>query len=158
MRRGAIVARVNHAWPLILVAFVAGAAIAAQPGINATLGRGLGGAVLAALVSFAVGTIALTLVALARQEALPSGAAVGAIPLWAWTGGLLGAFFVTVSIVAAPRLGAGTLVAVAIAGQLTAALLLDHFGWLGFAERAATLPRIAGVGLLLGGAALVRFG
>lgn len=148
----------QHLWPIVLLAFVAGAAIAAQPGINATLGRGLGGPVLASLVSFAVGTLALAIVALARREAMPSGSAIAGIPTWAWTGGLLGAFFVTVSIIAAPRLGAGTLVAVAIAGQLTAALVLDHFGWLGYAERAATLPRIAGVALLLGGAALVRWG
>lgn len=148
----------QHVWPILLLAFVAGAAIAAQPGINATLGRGLGGPILASLVSFAVGTLALALVALARRDALPNGAALAGIPLWAWTGGLLGAFFVTVSIIAAPRLGAGTLVAVAIAGQLIAALVLDHFGWLGYAERAATLPRIVGVGLLLAGAALVRFG
>lgn len=148
----------QHVWFLVLVAFVAGATIAAQPGINATLARGLGAPVLAALVSFTVGTAALALLALARQEALPSVASLRGIPWWAWTGGLLGAFFVGMSIVAAPRLGAGTLVAVAIAGQLSAALLLDHFGWLGFAERAATWPRLLGVGLLLGGAALVRFG
>lgn len=145
-------------WFVLLLAFLAGVALAAQSGINATLGRGLGGPVLAALVSFAIGTVALAVVALARQEALPAAAALRAIPWWAWTGGLLGALFVTVVVVAAHRLGAGTLIAVIIAGQLTAALVLDHFGWLGFAERAATAPRVLGAVLLFVGAALVRFG
>lgn len=146
------------AWLVFLLVMLGGAAIAAQSGINSTLARGVGGPVHAALVSFAVGTLALAVVALAQRGALPSGAALGALPWWAWVGGLLGAYYVTVAVVGAPRLGAAALIAAVIAGQLVAAVVLDHYGWAGFAERAATWPRLAGVGLLAAGALLVRLG
>lgn len=146
------------AWLLFALVMLAGAAVAAQAGVNATLARGVGGPVHAALVSFAVGTLALAFVAIARHDPLPTAGALAELPLWAWIGGLLGAFFVTVAIVAAPRLGAAALVAAVIAGQLGAALVIDHFGWAGFEPRAATLQRVAGVGLLALGALLVRAG
>jgi bacterial/archaeal transporter family-2 protein len=73
-----------------------------------------------------------------------------------WTGGLLGAFYVLGSIVTAPKLGAATLVAVILAGQAIASLLVDHFGWVGFEEQPISALRIAGVLLLAGGVALVR--
>ena len=89
---------------------------------------------------------------------MPGVAALGGVPWWAWVGGLLGAFFVAASIALAPRLGAAALLAAILAGQLVAALALDHFGWLGFEERAVTLKRVGGVVLVAAGAALVRFG
>ncbi|HWH07608.1 MAG TPA: DMT family transporter [Candidatus Thermoplasmatota archaeon] len=148
----------SSAWMLLGLAILCGAAIAVQAGVNATLGRGLASPVHAALVSFAVGTAALALVALARREALPAAGALAAIPWWAWVGGLLGAFFVAVSISLAPRLGAAALLAAILAGQLATALVLDHQGWLGFEERAVTWRRVGGVVLVGAGAALVRFG
>lgn len=158
MRQPALVGPMSTAWLLFALAVLCGGAIAAQAGVNATLGRGLASPIHAALVSFAVGTAALALVALARRDAVPGAAALSLIPWWAWIGGLLGAFFVAVSIALAPRLGAAALLAAVLAGQLATALALDHFGWLGFEERAITWRRIGGIALVAAGAALVRFG
>lgn len=145
-------------WLLLGLVLAAGMMVAAQAGINAQLARHLGDPVMAAFVSFAVGTLALALVLVARQPNLPGAAHLAAVPAWAWVGGLLGAFFVTMAAVAAPRIGAVSLVAFVVCGQFLASLLLDHFGVLGFPERAVTLGRVAGVGLLIAGAALVRLG
>jgi len=60
-------------------------------------------------------------------------------------------------VVTAPRLGAATLVALILAGQAIASLLVDHFGWVGFPEHAVTPGRLAGVLLVASGVALVRF-
>ncbi len=60
------------------------------------------------------------------------------------------------SIVTAPKLGAATLVALILAGQAFASLLVDHFGWVGFEEHPVTLLRLLGILLLAGGVALVR--
>jgi len=73
-----------------------------------------------------------------------------------WIGGLLGAFYVVGSIVTAPKLGAATLIALVVAGQTVASLLIDQFGWVGFAERHVTPGRVAGMLLVLGGVTLVR--
>ncbi|HET6405220.1 MAG TPA: DMT family transporter [Candidatus Thermoplasmatota archaeon] len=143
-------------WALFGLAVLAGAALATQAGVNATLGRGLQSPVHAALVSFAVGTLALAVAAFARRDAIASAEQVRAIPLWAWVGGFLGAFVVAMSIELAPRLGAAPFLAAIIAGQLVTALVLDHFGWLGFVERVVTWQRLAGVALVATGALLLR--
>jgi transporter family-2 protein len=127
---------VNLTWLLFALAVLSGVAVAAQSGVNAMLARGVGSPVHAALVSFAVGTLALLVVAFARRDAIPARAAMAALPWWAWIGGVLGAAYITMAVVAAPRLGAGSLVAAVIAGQLAAAVAIDHFGWLGFPGRA----------------------
>jgi transporter family-2 protein len=45
-----------------------------------------------------------------------------------------------------------------IAGQLAAALVLDHYGLLGLSQHQVTPVRVAGVALVLAGAMLVRRG
>ena len=73
-----------------------------------------------------------------------------------WIGGALGAFYVTGSIVVAPRLGAVTLIAVILAGQALASLVVDHYGMVGFDAHPATAGRIAGVLLIAVGVLFVR--
>jgi transporter family-2 protein len=70
------------------------------------------------------------------------------VPVWAWFGGLMGAFYVATSTIVATQLGATSLLALALLGQLATALIIDHFGWLGLPENPITLVRLAGVGLL----------
>ena len=141
-------------WAYLLFALAAGAMLPIQFGINAQLATWVGGSARAAFVSFAVGTAALLLAVLATTRGWPDRA--GDAPWWVWTGGLLGAFYVLGSIVTAPKLGAATLVALILAGQAFASLLVDHFGWVGFEEHPVTPLRVAGIALLAGGVALVR--
>jgi bacterial/archaeal transporter family-2 protein len=141
-------------WAYLLFGLAAGAMLPIQFGINAQLAAWVGGSLRAAFISFLVGAVALLLAVLATARGWPD-RAVDA-PWWVWTGGLLGAFYVLGSIVTAPKLGAATLVAVILAGQAIASLLVDHFGWVGFEEQPITALRIAGVVLLAGGVALVR--
>jgi transporter family-2 protein len=141
-------------WPYLLFGFVAGAMLPIQFGINAQLASWVGGSLRAAFVSFVVGTAALLLAVLATSSGWPHRA--GDAPWWVWTGGLLGAFYVLGSIVTAPRLGAATLVALILAGQAIASVLVDHFGWVGFEEQPLTLLRVVGILLLAGGVLLVR--
>lgn len=136
-------------------AFVSGTLIALQAPTNALLSRGVGSPVNAALVSFAIGTVALIAVALALGVR-PSGGAVRSLPWYAWTGGLYGAVFVAMAAFAAPRLGVTFFLMVAIAGQLAMALLLDRVGAFGLERVEITPLRVAGVILVLAGAFLVR--
>jgi bacterial/archaeal transporter family-2 protein len=141
---------------MILLALVAGACLPAQAGINAGLVRWAGSAVIAAAVSFAVGTVALGAYTLAARLPLPSFAQAGQEPWWAWSGGVLGAFYVSAIIFVAPRLGAASTLALVVAGQMAASLVLDHFGWLGFRVQPANIPRLLGALLLVGGVVLMR--
>jgi transporter family-2 protein len=140
----------------LLFGFLAGAMLPFQFGINAQLAGWVDSPVRATLVSFAVGTAALLVVALAAFRDWPSVERIGDAPWWVWVGGLLGAFYVLGSVVTAPKLGAATLVAVILAGQAVASLLVDHFGWVGFDENPVTPGRLAGMALVAVGVALVR--
>jgi transporter family-2 protein len=143
-------------WLYLLFAFVAGAMIPFQAGINAQLAHWVNSPIRAAFLSFVVGTIALFVLAAFVFRPYPSAYRLGNTPWWVWIGGLLGAFYVAGSIVTAPKLGAATLIALVVAGQTVASLLIDQFGWVGFAERHISPGRIAGMVLVLGGVALVR--
>jgi len=95
-------------------------------------------------------------VALSARLVLPSWHQLSELPAWSWSGGVLGAFYVTVMVAFAPRLGAATLLALIVAGQMLASVLLDHFGALGFPRQSISLPRLLGVVLLFLGVLLVR--
>ena len=140
---------------LIFLAVLAGATMPVQAGINAQLQHHwAGSSILAALVSFAIGTIGLAVVVLATRAPVPSLA--GKFVPWHWLGGLLGAYFVTVMAYLAPRLGAATLIALVLAGQLGVSLVCDQFGLLGYAQRAATWPRLLGLAMVGCGVFLIR--
>jgi len=138
----------------VMLAAAGGAILPLQALINARLGSATGGSAWAAAISFLVGTVGLALFLLLTRQPLPVLASAATLPWWAWTGGLLGAMYVAFVITAVPVLGATAMVAFVILGQLTAAALLDHFGILG-AHGVLSPHRIAGIGLLAGGAALV---
>lgn len=141
---------------LTLVAVALGMMITAQTGINSQLRTALGHPVVAASVSFLVGTAGLLIVGVLMRVPVPTVKEAAAVPLWGWSGGLLGAAYVTGVVMLAPRLGAGVLIASVIGGQLVAALLMDHFGLLGFARQSVTPVRLAGAVLLLIGVYLIQ--
>jgi len=75
-------------------------------------------------------------------------------PAWLWIGGMLSAFIVLTITYATPRIGVTAVVGILIAGQLAAAAAIDRFGWFGSERIALHWPRLIGIVLLAGGAAL----
>lgn len=140
---------------VFLTLLLAGAATALQGPTNARLVTAVGSPLNAAFVSFAVGTVALGLLAMILQ-ARPDVGAMKALPWWAWMGGLYGCAFVVSAAWGVPRLGVATTITVMIAGQLLLSLALDHFGALGVEKQPLSLGRIAGIALVIGGVVLVR--
>jgi len=140
----------------ILFVLLAGVGLAVQAPTNAALARTSGSVLLAALVSFIVGSIVLALAWVAIDRTSP--ATLRGAPVWAWVGGLYGACFVAAMAYAAPRLGLATTLTIAIATQLATALVLDHFGLLGLKVAPISLWKVAGVVLVLAGVVLVRRG
>ena len=143
-------------WVYLVFALLAGILIPAQAGVNSQLARTVGHPVTAALVSFVVGAVVLFIYALFLRSTWPVPAALLEPPWWVWTGGLLGAFFVTVAAAFAPKLGAATFISVALAGQMLASIALDHFGLVGFQVRPVNLWRVVGALMVAGGVVLIR--
>ncbi|HUU25199.1 MAG TPA: DMT family transporter [Methyloceanibacter sp.] len=140
-----------------LVALVAGGMIALQAPINAEVATRLGHPISAATMSFCVGTIALIALTLIFARNTTNLGALQTMPLYMILGGgLLGAVYVTVNLVLAPKIGVAAIMALGIAGQLVTALLLDRFGMFELLERELSVGRVGGVILVLIGALMVR--
>ncbi len=137
----------------LLVAVLIGAMLPLQGLVNARLGTHAGGPVVAAFVSFLVGTAMLGAYLLAtRTPVTLQGASKW--PAWIWAGGALGAIYVACFTLLIPRIGAAGMVCLAVLGQVTASLLLDQFGVLQ-APKPVDALRILGALLVLAGVVLV---
>jgi bacterial/archaeal transporter family-2 protein len=140
---------------LLVLMFFAGITVALQPSINARLAQRVG-IVESACVSFAVGTLALLLVSLVAGKGGFRG--VGEAAWWEWTGGILGAIFVSTTIFVVPRIGTAAAMSAVIAAQLMTGVVLDHLGAFGVRQIPVDLKRFIGILLLLAGAALIKRG
>jgi bacterial/archaeal transporter family-2 protein len=142
---------------LTLVALLAGGFIALQAPINAEAAARLGHPLAAATMSFCVGTVALIVMTALFASHNTHLGALKTLPLYMLLGGgLLGAMYVTVNLVLAPRIGVAAIMALGIAGQLVAALLIDRLGLFELMERGLSFGRVSGALLVLVGALMVR--
>lgn len=142
-------------WLASISAFLAGALVTVQAGSNAQLKQGLGTPMPALLVNYVLGFTAVLGYALLTRVPWPAVGQATSIPWWAWLGGAAGAFYGVAAILLAHSLGAATLMALAVSGQLLASVAFDHFGWLGFEVHLAGWARMAGCLLMIGGFVLI---
>jgi transporter family-2 protein len=138
------------------LAICAGLGVATQTGVNAQLRTVVGNPVIAALISFLVGSFALVLYVLFFQrETLGSISNLENISWHKLTGGLIGAFYVSGVIIIAPHIGAANTTGLVVAGQILFALFLDHYGLLGFVQHTFNFMRFTGAILLIAGVFLI---
>jgi transporter family-2 protein len=144
-------------WLLLLpAALVAGRAAPTQVAINSQLRQVVGGPVLAAAISFLVGTVVLFAATAIISFSVPDLGPTISAPWWMYLGGLLGAFYVCASIILTPRLGVATTIGLFLAGQVIASMVIDHFGLFGTPVQEASIPRILGALLIIVGVAVVQ--
>ena len=75
-------------------------------------------------------------------------------PWWMLIGGVMGLLIVFTVTFAGPRIGVAATVGILIAGQLAAGAAIDRWGLLGSDRIPLHWPRLLGLALLAGGAAL----
>jgi transporter family-2 protein len=140
----------------VVITALVGGLIALQAPINSALGRNVG-TFQGALVSFAIGTLLLAVIAGVARGGFGQIVGVRDVAPYYLLGGVLGAAYVTCVLVTVRTLGAGGVVAATIAGQLTMSVVIDHFGWLGVERDPISVPKLVGIALLgLGTYLLVR--
>jgi transporter family-2 protein len=140
-----------------LLAIVAGSLFPVQAAINALLAKGIGGSIVATLVSFTIGWLALLLMNVAIFRQFPTVAEIARQPVLVLVvGGVIGAIYVSVNVLLAPKLGSAAVLCLVIAGQLVGALAIDRFGLFEFEPRELSTGRIIGVVMVFVGALLVR--
>jgi transporter family-2 protein len=72
--------------------------------------------------------------------------------------GVLGASLVFAIAWLIPQVGAGPVMITLLAGQVIGGLVMSHYGWLGSPVQPITIPKIAGVLVMIGGVVLATYG
>ncbi len=140
----------------LLIALLAGAMMPTQAATNNKMAVFVDSPVLAAFISFLVGTVALFAYILISGIPLGNLAAAKDAAAIAWIGGLLGAFFVAATVTLVPKLGVAMSFSLIVAGQMIVTILIDHFGLLGVEIKPISFSRIAGILLITAGVVLIR--
>jgi bacterial/archaeal transporter family-2 protein len=144
----------------ITLGLAAGAVLPIQGAINAQLRTDLDQPLAAGTFSFLVATlamaVALTVALTVARAPRPRMDGLEVLPWWGWLGGLVGATYVTSVFLLIPEIGVAPTIALTVAGQQLASLLVDRYGLLRLPERRISAVRLAGVALLLLGVALIQ--
>jgi len=139
----------------IIIAFIAGAFLPIQAGLNTRMGKALESPVAASMISFIVGALAVvTYIGITREHISWTG--LRSAPGYVWLAGALGAFYVTAIILAFPRIGPALTFGLVVAGQMVVAVALDHYKVLVAQQHSINLWRIAGVVLVVAGVIIIR--
>ena len=141
----------------LLLALLAGALQPFQAAINSRLGKETDNPTFSVFVSGLLSGLVLGIYLLFSRQVLPKGLpAAVQLPWWMWLGGIIGAAYLTCVVIATPKLGAGTLMALVIAAQIIVSVVLDHYAALGLERHPASWGRVAGVALFCAGAFLIQ--
>jgi transporter family-2 protein len=140
----------------MIIVLAAGCMMPIQAGINARLGRSINSPIAAAFISFAVGFLFLGIYLMAMRQNPFDFAGTKGAPWWIWTGGLLGAFFVSIATTLVPRLGATLSFSLIIAGQLLFSVIIDKYGLFGIAATDISIKKIAGISLVIAGVLMIK--
>ncbi len=143
------------------LSLVSGMALTLQVGFNGQLRSKVGSPVLSSFISFLVGTIGLSLVLaytiLSGSYSLSDSTnMLKGIRWWMFTGGLLGAFYIFVTIFASPKIGFANMFSLVICGQIILSIIFDHFGFLGNKIHLINPQRALGVALLIAGVTIIQ--
>lgn len=136
---------------------MAGAFVPIQTGANTYLSKGLGNSMLSTLVVFLVALITAILILIIQKPSIPPINQLTGIPWYAWcTGGVLGTVYIFLLIYTAPKLGMANVVGLVVLGQMFMAIIIDHFGWLGFSIHHINWKRLAGALLMILGLIIIK--
>lgn len=147
---------VSSTYFFIVLAIIAGMMMPTQAAINNKLAGEVNSPIMAAFISFVVGTLALFVYILATGIPLNNLASLRNASIISWVGGLLGAFFVASAVILVPKLGVALTFSLIIAGQMLITLVLDHYGFLGVPVKEINIQRLLGIALIIGGVVLIR--
>jgi len=134
----------------------AGVFVTIQAGVNTQLRTSIDNPIGAAFISFLGGTLVLALALMLFKQPLPTLQTLSTVAWYKYTGGLLGATFVTIAILSAPKIGVSNMAVLIIAGQLITAVYFDHLGFMGFKVNEITLTKLLGLLSVVLGAYLIN--
>jgi len=139
---------------VILVGLIGGVAVGVQTPIAGAMGQKIGGTASSVIVHLSGLILSIILLVFRRGENIQ---AWDKLPWYMFGAGIFGLILYQTINVTLPRLGATTMLALIIIGQLLTGVVLDHFGWLGVTARPIDPTRLVGiVVLLIGGYLMIK--
>ncbi len=137
----------------LLVAFLAGVAMAGQGTMNSAVSKAIG----LSESTFVVHLIATLTMAVILILGFGNGnwSNYTNVPWYYYTGGLIGVGITYGVVISIAKLGAAAATTSIIVGQVLTACLLDHFGIFGLEKTPLTWLKLLGVGFLALGAKLL---
>ena len=142
---------------LPIVAFLSGAAIATQAGMNAQLGSLLKSSLLATCIAFSSGVFFTLLAVVVYTKEYPSAEIMRSVPVHLWfSGGVLSAFGISMFYYLIPKMGIGPMMSFALTGQLIVAIIAGHFGWFDHPVKQINLDKFVGLLALIVGVVLIN--
>ncbi len=137
---------------LVLLTLVGGVAVTLQSQMMGVVDRNVG-TLPSVLFTYGSGAILVGLIYLvARPGSLGE---VASQPAFTWFSGVMGLIIIGTIGYTVPRLGLGAALTLFVAFQLIAAVVIDHFGWLGAAQSSVSVTKIIGILVLMFGTWLV---
>lgn len=150
-------------WLYRFLDFIAGVACSLQIAINGTLGVVVDSSIRATTISMIFGLSGAVLISVLLVVFKGRGALIDySIPAsktkwWMWTGGLAAAVIVGGNVILAELLGTGLAAILNILGQTAAGVVIDATGFLGIEKKAITIPKLAGLVVMVVGTALISY-
>ncbi len=138
-----------------LIALIQGSMTPIQAGATSGLRASTGATIFATGFVYVSGLCAVLIVQLFVREGWPTYAKFAHTPWWAWTGGVLSIVSTMAAAQFAQKLGSGVFTGLSVTAALTASILLDNFGLVGFETHPVSGLRILGGGLMITGLWLV---
>ena len=137
------------------MAFIAGSFLPIQSSMNNKLAKTGGSPVHASMISFAIGLLALVIYILLTSQNVSLKGIKGA-PTYAWIGGILGAFYVTIIVIAFPKIGPGLTFGLVVTGQMLISMLMEHYQIMGAQQIPISIGRIMGMLLIISGVIIMK--
>jgi len=141
-----------------LAALAIGFMVSLQPTINAAMARELSSSLLASTISISISFCLIFIAWLTLGKGGGDLGQVRQLPWWIVLGGVAGMVFVIGGVMVAPILGFALFFVCIIAGQLIGSTLVDQLGAFGLPVKPVSGVKLAGLALVLVGAALVQYG
>lgn len=133
-----------------------GMLLAIQTATNGYLGKIVESPVKASIVSFATGSVIITVLCTLKREWGKGKGNKGSYPFWIWLGGIQGVIYNLANVYLSRIIGTGMTVVLLLVGTSTGGLLVDHFALLGTPKNPINVKKLSGMALMVLGAALIK--
>lgn len=139
-----------------IIVFICGAMLPLQTGFNSKLGKSIESPLYASLICFVVGALAMAFYIPFTKETI-TWTGLKSASLFSWIGGgLLGACYITATMLELPRIGMAVTFGLVVAGQVCIAVISDHFGIMVTQQHSFNIWRLLGILFIISGVNIVQ--